>query len=172
MFFPAALLKFAHDIYTVRWSATMHFACRAAHLRRRASADRADDWHRLSRRRLPLVKTVRKPSFSSAPIVVSPRRGWTSTHMRAPKSGTSERRRHAAGQLLTRPRPRVDTGSRGHGDNTKGSYVMVQGAVRTREFERDGIRQRITQVRAESVGNLDRAERAVDRDHDPEATKG
>ena len=50
----------------------------------------------------------------------------------------------------------------------KGSYVMVQGAVRTREFERDGIRQRITEVRAESVGKLDRAERAADRDRDPD----
>ena len=39
----------------------------------------------------------------------------------------------------------------------KGSYVMVQGAVRTREFERDGMRQRITEVRADSVGKLDRA---------------
>src|SRR4051794_11318266 len=44
----------------------------------------------------------------------------------------------------------------------KGSYFMVQGAVRTREFERDGIRQPITEVRAESVGKLDFAERAVD----------
>ena len=49
----------------------------------------------------------------------------------------------------------------------KGSYVMVQGAVRTREFERDGVRQRITEVRADSVGKLDRAERAQDRDRDP-----
>jgi single-strand DNA-binding protein len=52
----------------------------------------------------------------------------------------------------------------------KGSYVMVQGAVRTREFERDGVRQRITEVRADSVSKLDRAERASDqdRDSDPE----
>ena len=50
----------------------------------------------------------------------------------------------------------------------KGSYVMVQGAVRTREFERDGVRQRITEVRADSVGKLDRAERAADQDRNPE----
>ena len=53
----------------------------------------------------------------------------------------------------------------------KGSYVMVQGAVRTREFERDAVRHRITEVRADSVGKLDRAERATDRDRDPEATE-
>ena len=38
---------------------------------------------------------------------------------------------------------------------TKGSYVMVQGAVRTREYERDGIKHRVTEVRAESIGKLD-----------------
>jgi single-strand DNA-binding protein len=53
----------------------------------------------------------------------------------------------------------------------KGSYVMVQGAVRTREFERDGVRQRITEVRADSVGKLDRAERAADRDRDPDTNE-
>ena len=36
--------------------------------------------------------------------------------------------------------------------------------MRTREFERDGVRQRITEVRADSVGKLDRAERAGDQD--------
>jgi len=45
---------------------------------------------------------------------------------------------------------------------------MVQGAVRTRDFERDGVRQRITEVRAESFGKLDRAERAADRDPNPD----
>jgi len=45
---------------------------------------------------------------------------------------------------------------------------MVQGAVRTRKFERDGMRQRITEVRADSVGKLDRAERASDQDRDPD----
>src|SRR4051794_134176 len=37
----------------------------------------------------------------------------------------------------------------------KGSYVMVQGTVRTREFERDGVRQRIPDLRANSVRKLD-----------------
>ena len=44
----------------------------------------------------------------------------------------------------------------------KGSYVMVQGAVRTREYERDGAKHRIVEVRADSIGKLDRAERRSD----------
>jgi single-strand DNA-binding protein len=34
----------------------------------------------------------------------------------------------------------------------KGSYVMVQGAVRTREYERDGAKHRIVEVRADTIG--------------------
>ena len=51
---------------------------------------------------------------------------------------------------------------------TKGSYVMVQGAVRTREYERDGIRQWITEVRADSIGKLDPAEPRAESDGDAE----
>ena len=51
---------------------------------------------------------------------------------------------------------------------TKGSYVMVQGAVRTREYERDGIKHRVTEVRADSIGKLDRAERRAESEGDPE----
>jgi single-stranded DNA-binding protein len=39
---------------------------------------------------------------------------------------------------------------------TKGSYVMVQGAVRTREYERDGVTHLVVEVRADTVGKLDR----------------
>ncbi len=46
----------------------------------------------------------------------------------------------------------------------------MQGTVRTREFERDGVHQRITELRADSVGKLDRAERASDRDRDPDSS--
>ena len=45
---------------------------------------------------------------------------------------------------------------------------MVQGAVRTREYERDGIKQRVTELRADSVGKLDRAERRVESEREPE----
>ncbi len=47
---------------------------------------------------------------------------------------------------------------------TKGSYVMVQGAVRTREYERDGAKQRVVEVRADAIGKLDRAERRAEAD--------
>ena len=36
---------------------------------------------------------------------------------------------------------------------------MVQGALRTREYEKDGLRHRVFELRAETIGKLDRAER-------------
>ena len=51
----------------------------------------------------------------------------------------------------------------------KGSYVMVQGAVRTREYERDGMKHRVVELRADTIGKLDRAERRLDSDVDPDA---
>ena len=50
----------------------------------------------------------------------------------------------------------------------KGSYVMVQGAVRTREYERDGAKHRIVEVRADTIGKLDRAERRPDTEGNTE----
>ena len=41
----------------------------------------------------------------------------------------------------------------------KGSLVMVQGPVRTREYDKDGIRNRVFELRAETIGKLDRTER-------------
>lgn len=41
----------------------------------------------------------------------------------------------------------------------KGSHVIVQGSVRTREYEKDGLRHRVFELRAETIGKLDRAER-------------
>ena len=51
---------------------------------------------------------------------------------------------------------------------TKGSYVMAQGPVRTREYERDAIKHRITELRADSIGKLDRAERRVETESELE----
>ena len=51
---------------------------------------------------------------------------------------------------------------------TKGSYVMVQGAVRTREYEWDGVRHRVVEVRADTVGKLDRAERRAEAEVEPD----
>jgi single-strand DNA-binding protein len=52
---------------------------------------------------------------------------------------------------------------------TKGSYVLVQGALRTREYERDGLKHRVVEVRADTVGKLDRAERRSEAETEPEA---
>jgi len=41
----------------------------------------------------------------------------------------------------------------------EGSLVLVQGAVRSREYEKDGLKHRVFEVRAETIGKLDRAER-------------
>ena len=49
----------------------------------------------------------------------------------------------------------------------EGSHVMVQGSVRTREYEKDGVRHRIFELRADSIGKLDRAERRQDTDVEP-----
>jgi len=47
---------------------------------------------------------------------------------------------------------------------TKGSLVLVQGAIRSREYEKDGLKHRVFEVRAESIGKLDRAERQDTRE--------
>ena len=52
----------------------------------------------------------------------------------------------------------------------KGSYVMVQGAIRTREYERDGVKHRVVEVRADTIGKLDRAERRIESDVDPDGS--
>jgi len=50
---------------------------------------------------------------------------------------------------------------------TKGSLVLVQGAVRSREYEKDGLKHRVFEVRAETIGKLDRAERQDTPEQDP-----
>ena len=53
----------------------------------------------------------------------------------------------------------------------KGSYVTVQGAVRTREFERDAVSHGLQKGVPTQVGKRDRAGCATDRDRDPKATE-
>ena len=53
---------------------------------------------------------------------------------------------------------------------SKGSHLMVQGAVRTREYERDGVKHRIFELRAETIAKLDRAERRQENDVEPDGT--
>jgi single-strand DNA-binding protein len=50
----------------------------------------------------------------------------------------------------------------------KGSLVMVQGSVRTREYEKDGVTHRVFELRADSIGKLDRAERKQEGDAQPD----
>jgi len=52
---------------------------------------------------------------------------------------------------------------------TKGLYVMLQGAVRMREYERDGAKHRMFEVRADTIGKLDRTERRAEAEGEPEA---
>jgi single-strand DNA-binding protein len=52
----------------------------------------------------------------------------------------------------------------------KGSHVMVQGPVRTREYERDGVTHRVFELRADTIAKLDRAERRQDTDVETEAS--
>ena len=52
---------------------------------------------------------------------------------------------------------------------TKGWYVMVQGTVRTREYEREGVKCRVVEVRADTISKLDRAERRAEAERAPEA---
>ena len=46
---------------------------------------------------------------------------------------------------------------------------MVQGALRTREYERDGAKHRIVEVRADAIGKLDRAERCREAEDEPDS---
>jgi single-strand DNA-binding protein len=47
---------------------------------------------------------------------------------------------------------------------TKGSHLMVQGTVRSREYERDGLKHRVFELRADTIAKLDRAERRHEND--------
>jgi len=41
----------------------------------------------------------------------------------------------------------------------KGTHVMVQGSVRSPEYEKDGVSRRVSEVRAETIAKLDRVQR-------------
>jgi single-strand DNA-binding protein len=46
----------------------------------------------------------------------------------------------------------------------KGSHLLVQGSLRSREYEKDGLKHRVTELRADSIGKLDRAVRREEGD--------
>jgi single-strand DNA-binding protein len=43
----------------------------------------------------------------------------------------------------------------------KGSHVSVQGSLRFREYEANGVKHQIAELRADTIGKLDRADRAA-----------
>jgi single-strand DNA-binding protein len=53
---------------------------------------------------------------------------------------------------------------------SKGSHLMVQGAVRSREYERDGVKHRVFELRADTIAKLDRAERRQENDVEPDGS--
>jgi single-strand DNA-binding protein len=53
----------------------------------------------------------------------------------------------------------------------KGSHLMVQGTVRSREYQRDGVKHRVFECRADTIAKLDRAERRHEGDVEPDATE-
>jgi single-strand DNA-binding protein len=53
----------------------------------------------------------------------------------------------------------------------KGSHLMVQGAVRSREYQRDGVKHRVFELRADTIAKLDRAERRHEGDVEPDASE-
>jgi len=49
----------------------------------------------------------------------------------------------------------------------KGAHVQVEGELRGREYEKDGVKHRVFECRLESILKLDRAERRGENDADP-----
>ena len=41
----------------------------------------------------------------------------------------------------------------------RGSHLIIQGALRSREYEKDGTKHRVFELRADTIAKLDRAER-------------
>jgi single-stranded DNA-binding protein len=46
----------------------------------------------------------------------------------------------------------------------KGSHVLIQGTLRSREYEKDGVKQRAFELRADTIGKLDRVVRKQNGD--------
>jgi single-strand DNA-binding protein len=51
----------------------------------------------------------------------------------------------------------------------KGSHVLVQGTLRSREYEKNGVKHRVCELRADTIGKLDRAVRKQNGDPEPDA---
>ena len=55
---------------------------------------------------------------------------------------------------------------------SKGAHLQVEGEMRSREFERDGVKRRIWECRAYRIAKLDRIERADDNGRGDDASDG
>lgn len=54
----------------------------------------------------------------------------------------------------------------------KGAHLQVEGELRSREYERDGVKRRIWECKAYRIAKLDRIERADDNGRGDDATDG
>jgi single-strand DNA-binding protein len=53
---------------------------------------------------------------------------------------------------------------------TKGAHLQVEGELSSREYEKDGVKRRISECKACRIAKLDRIERADDNSRGDEAT--
>jgi single-strand DNA-binding protein len=53
---------------------------------------------------------------------------------------------------------------------TKGAHLQVEGELRSREYEKDGVKRRIWECKAYRIAKLDRIERADDTGRSEDAT--
>lgn len=44
----------------------------------------------------------------------------------------------------------------------RGSHLQVEGSLRNREFDKDGVRQRVSEIRVSSIIKIDRAQRQTE----------
>ena len=54
----------------------------------------------------------------------------------------------------------------------KGAHLQVEGELRSYEYEKDGVKQRVWECRAYRIAKLDRIERADDNGRGEDATDG
>ena len=47
--------------------------------------------------------------------------------------------------------------------------MLVQGTLRSREYDKDGVKHRVFELRADTIGKLDRAVRKQNGDAEPDA---
>ena len=50
----------------------------------------------------------------------------------------------------------------------KGAHVLVEGSLRSREYQKDGVKHRVFECKADSILKLDRSEREAEPDSDGE----